>query len=112
MTELRKRMIQDMALAGLAEGTQTNYIRAVAQLARYYCASPDQFTEEQVRQYLLYIVEVQAAARGTFICKSAGIRFFYVQTLGRDWALFSKKNFVRRSRNVCQGPSYTRTFLR
>lgn len=91
MTDLRKRMIQDMILAGLAPGTQANYVRAVAQLASHYGVSPDRLTEEQVRRYLLDIIEIQHAARGTFLYKSAGLRFFYVQTLGRDWPLFCKK---------------------
>ncbi len=106
MTDLRKRMIQDMSLAGLAAGTQDNYARAVAQLARYFNLRPDRLTEEQVRRYLLDLIEVQHAARGTFLYKSNGIRFFYVQTLGLDWALFSKKNSGLRSRNVCRGPSH------
>ena len=59
MTELRKRMIQDMRLAGLAGGTQTNYARAVQQLAVHYGTAPDGLTEEQVRQYLVHLVEVQ-----------------------------------------------------
>lgn len=105
MTELRKRMIQDMVLAGLAPGTQTNYASAVAQLARHYKVSPDRLSEEQVRQYLLDLVQVQRVARGTFNYKTAGIRFFYVQTLGLDWALFSKKNFGPRDRSACRGPS-------
>jgi len=107
MTDLRKRMIQDMSLAGLAAGTQTNYARAVAQLARYYNLRPDRLTEEQVRRYLLDLIEVRHAARGTFLCKSNGLRFFYVQTLELDWALFSKKNSAPRSRNVCRDPSHT-----
>ncbi len=112
MTELRQRMIQDMILAGLALTTQANYVRAVAQLAGHYGIPPDQLTEEQVRQYLLDLIEVQHAARGTFLYKSGGIRFFYVQTLSRNWPLFSKKNSGRRSRNVCRDPSRMTNFLR
>jgi len=107
MSRLRSRMIEDMRLAGLAAGTQANYARAVAQLALHYNASPDRLSEEQVRRYLLDLVEVQRVARGTFQYKSNGIRFFYVQTLGADWNLFSKKNSARRSRNVCRVPSRT-----
>ena len=103
-------MIQDMNLAGLALTTQANYVRAVAQLASHYGVSPDRLTEEQVRQYLLDLIEVQHAARGTFLYKSGGIRFFYVQTLGRDWSLFSKKNSGLRSRSVCRSPSRMTTF--
>jgi len=55
MTELRKRMIQDMRLAGLVEGTQHQYLRAVRQLAAYYMISPDQLSERHVEKYFLYI---------------------------------------------------------
>ena len=41
MTELRKRMIQDMQLAGLTEQTQKTYIAAVRQLAAHYRTAPD-----------------------------------------------------------------------
>jgi hypothetical protein len=109
MSELRKRMIEDMRLAGLADGTQTNYVRAVKQLAEHYASPPDQLSEEQVRQYLLELIDVHHAARGTFQYKSNGIRFFYVQSLGLDWALFSKKNSARRNRSVFPSPSTTPT---
>ncbi len=33
MTELRKRMIEDMQLAGLSQGTLEAYVRSVRQLA-------------------------------------------------------------------------------
>ena len=110
MSRLRERMIEDMRLAGLAAGTQANYVRAVAQLACHYNASPDRLNEEQVRRYLLDLVDVQRAARGTFQYKSSGIRFFYVQTLGTDWHLFAKKNFARRSRSACRDRSRTAIF--
>ncbi len=49
MTELRKRMIEDMQLAGHSQGTQDAYIRVVRQLAGHFGVSPDQLTERQVR---------------------------------------------------------------
>ncbi len=52
MTELRKRMIEDMQLAGLSQGTQQAYIRVVRQLAGHFHRSPDQLTERQLRDYM------------------------------------------------------------
>ena len=43
MSELRNRMIRDMQLAGLVEGTRREYLRGVRQLAAYYMVSPDQW---------------------------------------------------------------------
>jgi hypothetical protein len=42
MTPLRQRMIHDLQLRGYADRTVEAYVRAVAQLARFYHASPDQ----------------------------------------------------------------------
>ena len=50
MTALRRRMIEDMQLAGLSGGTQDRYLTAVAQLAKGYNRSPDQISEEEVRR--------------------------------------------------------------
>src|SRR5271163_967358 len=50
MSPLRARMIEDMILAGLAEGTREAYVRAVRQLAAFYRRSPDQLSEEEVRR--------------------------------------------------------------
>ena len=52
---LRQRMHEDLQLAGLAEGTQTAYLRAVRQLAAHFHKPPDQLTEQEVREYLLYL---------------------------------------------------------
>ena len=51
MSELRNRMIQDMQLAGLVQGTQREYVRAVRQLAAYYMVSPDHLSERNVEDY-------------------------------------------------------------
>jgi len=39
MTELQKRMIEDMQLAGLSQGTQDAYVRVVRQLAGHFAPS-------------------------------------------------------------------------
>jgi hypothetical protein len=88
MSPLRARMIEDMILAGLSQGTQKHYLRAVWQLAKYYRRAPDQFTE--VRAYLLDLRQ-RGVARGTFEIARAGLRFFFCQTLGRAWDLFGEK---------------------
>ena len=51
MSKLRERMTRDLRLAGLEEGTQQSYLRAVRQLAAYYMVSPDQLSERQVEDY-------------------------------------------------------------
>ncbi len=58
-------MIEDMQLRGLADKTQDAYLRAVRQLAEYYGKSPDQVSEEELRQDFLYLRNEKEAARST-----------------------------------------------
>ena len=102
MTELRKRMIQDMQLAGLTEQTQKTYIGAVRQLAAHYQTAPDKLSEEQLRDYLIYLRDEVYVAKGTFTTHFHGLKFFFVGTLGRDWPLLTKKKYANRSRSVCR----------
>ena len=101
MSELRTRMIEDMTSAGLAASTKAVYIQGVRGLAAYYGRSPDQLSEAEVRSYLLHLRDQRGAARGTYQPHHGGIRFLFVQTLDREWSLFSKKESVRPSAGAC-----------
>ena len=109
MSELSERMIRDLQLAGLVEGTQREYLRAVRQLAAYYMIPPDRLSERQVEQYLLYVRDELGVAKGTFEPILAGLRFFYLRTLGYDWALFTKKKSASRARSGCPTSAATPT---
>ena len=85
MSALRRKMIEDLQLAGMAESTQREYVRAVRQLAEHYMRSPGEIGEEQIRQYFLYLKNVKKWARPTCTTAICGIKFFWEQTLGRDW---------------------------
>jgi integrase-like protein len=85
-------MNQDLQLAGLSEATGRMYVQTVCQLTKYYMISPDQLSEQQVQDYVLYVRGDLGAARGTFALLFAGLKFFYVNTLGYDWPLFTKES--------------------
>ena len=108
MSRLRNRMIQDMQLAGLVEGTKREYLRAVRQLAAYYMISPDHLSERHVEKYLLYVRDELGVAKGTFIPIFFGLKFFYVQTLGYDWPLFTKKKSASQAGSGCPTFAVTR----
>ncbi len=101
MSELRNRMVQDLKLAGLVEGTAREYLRAVRQLTAYYMVSPDRLTERQVQDYILYVRDELGIAKGTFAPLFAGLKFFYLNTLGYDWPLLTKKKFASHARSGC-----------
>jgi len=85
MSPLRQRMIQDMQLRGFSARTQECYVAAVRQLSEHYHGSPDQLREEDLRQYFLYLANEKKVARATATIALCGIKFFYEQTLQRQW---------------------------
>ena len=44
-------MIEQMQLHRKAPGTQTQYVRAISQLAAYYQRPPDQLSPQDIRAY-------------------------------------------------------------
>lgn len=85
MTALRQRMIEDMQLRGLSEKTQESYVRAVRQLAEHYAKSLDQISEEELRQYFLYLKNSKRVSRSAFAIALCGIKFLYQHSLQREW---------------------------
>jgi len=108
MSELRNRMIQDMKLAGLVEGTRREYLRAVRQLTAYYMVPPDRLTERQVQEYILYVRDDLGVAKGTFAPLLAGLKFFYLNTLDYEWPLLTKKKSASHARSGCPTSAATR----
>jgi site-specific recombinase XerD len=88
-------MLEDMQLRGLSARTPGCYVAAVRQLAEHYHRSPAQITEEDLRQYFLYLANEKQVARSTATIALCGIRFFYEQTLHQPW---STLRFIRPRR--------------
>ena len=95
MTPLRQRMLEDLQLRGLSERTQEMYVRAVRQLADHYHKSPARITEEELRDYFLYLKNVKHYSRAASTIALCGIKFFYEHTLKQPWTTLT---FVRAPR--------------
>lgn len=89
MSELRKRMLEDMQLKGLSPRTQEAYVGAAIGLAKYHRRSPDQLSEEEVRSFFLYLVNEKRVATSTFRIYLYGIKFLFEKTLQRKWQVFN-----------------------
>jgi len=83
MTELRRRMLQDLQLHGYAQRTQQSYIAAVALLAKFFNRSPDSLSDDDLRRYFLHLINDRQASRSTVRQYLCGIKFFFETTLGR-----------------------------
>src|SRR5262249_33486956 len=100
MTALRRRMLEDLQLRGLAPRTQQRYVEAVKHLTQHYRRAPDQISEDELRQYFLFLINDKKVAESTFRIHLYGIRFFYERTLKRPWPVFD----LVRPRNIQKLP--------
>ncbi len=87
---LKAQFLKDMELAGLAATSRKTYLDAVEQIVRYHWCGPNELTEQQVTDYLLERHR-HNLPKGSFKVLRFALRFFFGQTLGRDWHLFKKK---------------------
>lgn len=87
---LRERMSQDLQLRGMAQRTHDGYLREVRKLAAYYKTPPDRLTEQQVADYLLYLINDCEFAPGSLRVAYSGLKFFFTYTEPRDWKVLTK----------------------
>ncbi len=97
-TALRKKMHQDLQLAGLSEGTQDVYLRAVRRLAVHFDTPPDVLNEAQVRDYLLHLKNDRKFASSSLGIAYSDIKFFYSHTAPRDWPTLQRIRVQKEKR--------------
>ncbi len=78
-------MAEDLKLGGLAPKTVKMYLAAVRGLANHCGCSPAKLSEDQVRQYLLYLLDQRKLKPNSMRPILAGIQFCYRTTVPRDW---------------------------
>jgi hypothetical protein len=85
ITPLRQRMLDDMKLRNMVDGTRRTYIRSVADFSAFHGRSPDELTLEDVRDYQLHLVA--RGLKASTICQiTSALRFLYAVTLDRPEA--------------------------
>ena len=71
MTPLRKRMMEELQLRNLSPMTANTYIHLVERFARYFNQSPARLGPEQVRQYLLHLIQEKKVVASTLLVNVA-----------------------------------------
>jgi Phage integrase, N-terminal SAM-like domain/Putative transposase len=82
VSPLRQRMLQDMAIRGLREHTQHDYIRFVRSFAAFLRRPPDTATAEDIRRFQAYQAESEVQPP-TINSSVSALRFFFTVTLDR-----------------------------
>src|SRR5882672_2766805 len=87
MTPLRRKMIEDFQIRRFAAGTQKSYLHCVTRLAQHFGRSPDLLDQEDVRAFLLHLVNEVKVSYGVLCIYVSALRFLYKVTLQRPWDL-------------------------
>jgi len=87
-----QRFAEDMQLNGYSQRSIEMYVRAVRQLSAHFKKSPEDVTDEELRQYFLYNKNERGWSRTASTIALCGIKRFHILTLKRDWTTLE---FVR-----------------
>jgi integrase/recombinase XerD len=82
ISPLRRRMLEDMAMRGLREETQRDYIRFVRSFAAFLGRPPETATAEDIRRFQVHQAE-SGVQPPTINCSISALRFFFTVTLDR-----------------------------
>jgi len=82
ISPLRQRMLEDMAMHGLRDATQRDYLRFVRSFAAFLGRPPDTATPEDIRRFQVFQAE-SGVQPPTINCSVSALRFFFTVTLDR-----------------------------
>src|SRR5260221_3663303 len=83
VSPLRRRMLEDMAMRGLREETQRDYIRFVRSFAAFLSRSPETATAEDIRRFQVH--QAESGVQPPTINGSVSVlRLFFTVTLDRS----------------------------
>jgi integrase/recombinase XerD len=83
--QLRDRMEQDLILRRLSPSTRRNYLLYCRKFAAHYRRPPEGVGEEEIRAYLLHLIDVEQVSYATYRQIVAALKFLYTVTLSRPW---------------------------
>ena len=83
MGKLHEQMKADLTLKGYSEHTHEGYLRYLRGFAKHYMRSPAEMGEEEIRAFLLHLVQEQKADPYLQKAHITALKFFYRTTLGR-----------------------------
>jgi site-specific recombinase XerD len=84
MTTLRQNFIRELVIRGMSLRTQEAYVGAVYRLARHYKKSPDQISDEELKNYVFYLAKDKQFAASSLNQVVSAFRLFYEAVLQRS----------------------------
>ncbi|MFC1825670.1 tyrosine-type recombinase/integrase [Thermodesulfobacteriota bacterium] len=85
MGVLRDRMKMDMELKNFSLRTIESYLGWMKAFTTHYGRSPEKLGDDDIRNYLYYLLKDKKAAQASINQAYSALKFFYVKTLARSW---------------------------
>jgi site-specific recombinase XerD len=81
---LYRRFREELQIRGLSKHTQQTYVRIVECCAEHFLRNPDEISDQEVHDYLLFLIRNKNYAFGTLGSVVAALRAFYRMVLRRS----------------------------
>ena len=88
-SELKTRFVNHMILSRYSKHTIRNYVRVIGDLAKFHNKPPDQLNNEQIQEYLVYLIKDRKLSWGSCNNYYAGLAGLYKRVLKRDESTFT-----------------------
>jgi integrase/recombinase XerD len=85
MGQLYDQMKMDLELKNFSPKTVTCYLACMVSFVRHYGRSPMEMGEEEIRNYLHYLITKKKVSQSSINQAYSAMKFFYEVTLGRPW---------------------------
>lgn len=85
MGRLQDQMRMDLELKNLSPRTWSCYLIWMRSFALHFHRAPDELGEQEVRDYLHYLIQEKKASQSGVSQAYSALKFFYETTLKRDW---------------------------
>ena len=82
ISPLRQRLLEDMAMRGLRQDTQRNYVRCVRSFVAFLKRPPDTATPDDIRRFQVHQADSGVQPQ-SINCSVSALRFFFTVTLDR-----------------------------
>lgn len=85
MGRLYDQMKMDLELKNYSARTRSCYLACMRSFVLYFGKSPDTMGEDEIRQYLHYLMKEKRASQSAINQTYSALKFFYQTTLQREW---------------------------
>ena len=97
MTPLRQEYISYLRLKNYSPKMIKQYTNCVSQFARHYGRNPGELGSQDIKSYLLYLIDERQCSWSKYRQTVCGLRALYVKVLGHEW-MTEHIPFPRRGR--------------